>query len=101
MDGTIGGVKRIPQEALKSPYIDIFTNHYYGGSPSHVSDAKFTASYGKAFVAGEYGFGNNQAWYDNFMSSTVNNLELSGSLLWSLRYFYLLFFLWERISRFY
>lgn len=85
MDGTIGGTGRIPKETLASPLIDIFTNHYYGGNPSPASDAKFVATYGKAFVAGEYGFGNSLGWYEKFMSSTVNTPELSGSLIWSLR----------------
>lgn len=84
MDGTIGGVNRIAKESLLSPYIDIFTNHYYWGTPSHAADAKFVASYGKAFIAGEYGLMNN-AWYDDFMATTVNTPELSGCLIWSLR----------------
>lgn len=85
MDGTIGGTGRIPQGSWNSPDIDIFTSHYYGGNPSAPgSDAKVAAGYGKAFIAGEYGFGTGD-WYDTFMTTTINTPELSGSLIWSLR----------------
>jgi hypothetical protein len=86
MDGTIGGANRIPQDSLKSPYIDIFTNHYYGGPASPAKDAKIVASYNKAFVAGEYGLQNN-AWYDQFAEATINTPEVTGSLIWSYRYY--------------
>jgi hypothetical protein len=86
MDGTIGGVGRVPRESWNSPHIDIFTSHYYGGSAfSHANDAKTAASYGKAFIVGEYGFGTG-TWYDDFMKTTINTQEVSGSLIWSLRY---------------
>ena len=42
-------------------------------------------SYGKAFVATEFGLANNN-WYTSFMSTTVKNAAITGSLIWSLRY---------------
>ena len=87
MDGTIGGASRIPQDSLESPYIDIFTNHYYGGPATPAQDAKIVASYHKAFIAGEYGLHNN-AWYDEFAEATINTPEVTGSLIWSFRYGY-------------
>jgi hypothetical protein len=86
MDGTIGGMGRIPRASWDSPHIDIFTSHYYGGSAfAHGNDAKTAASNGKAFIAGEWGFGRG-TWYDDFMRTTINTQEVSGSLIWSLRY---------------
>lgn len=85
MDGTIGGANRIPVDSLKSQYIDIFTNHYYGGPASPAKDAKLVASYNKAFIVGEYGLQNN-GWYDQFAEATINTPEVSGCLIWSYRY---------------
>ena len=87
MDGTIGGAGRIPQESLRSPYIDIFTNHYYGGPATPARDATIVASYNKAFIVGEYGLTNN-TWYDQFAEATINTPEVTGCLIWSLRYFF-------------
>jgi len=84
MDSTIGGASRIPAATLSSPYIDIFMNTYYGGTASPATDANAVANNNKVFIAAEFGF-QNDAWYESFMSATVNNAAVAGSLIWSLR----------------
>lgn len=84
MDGTIGGVLRIPKESLESPWIDIFCNHYYGGEVQLKKDAAYVASFKKVFIASEFGFAH-IPWYQQFMKTVLNHSKISGALLWSLR----------------
>ena len=86
MDGVIGGTSRFAATALSSVYIDIFTNHYYGNIQGLGSDANFVINKNKAFIAGEYGFGNSLSWYDNALNTVLSTPAVSGLLLWSLRY---------------
>jgi hypothetical protein len=86
MDGVIGGWKRYQQAVLNSGLIDIFTNHYYGDFSSMKADSSFVASCKKVFVACEFGFGNSITFYDNAMDLVIKNQNITGLLIWSLRY---------------
>jgi hypothetical protein len=88
IDGTLGGhraSKAFQKEALLSPYVDVFDNHYYGGEPTIVSDARFVARYNKAFIIGEYGF-SSVGWIRHVLEFAKKNAHVSGSLIWSLRF---------------
>jgi hypothetical protein len=85
MDSTIGGVSRYSHFAMTGPELDILTNHYYGNVDNLASDATKTLRFNKVFIAGEYGFGKDMAWYENVMQTTMNTPALSASLVWSLR----------------
>lgn len=88
IDGTLGGFKvtsRYQREALDSEYVDGFDNHYYGGDVRLLaSDAKYIQSFGKVFVAGEFGFGS-VPWTESFLK-TFMRTKMAGCLLWSLRF---------------
>ncbi|KAI9007290.1 glycoside hydrolase superfamily [Gaertneriomyces semiglobifer] len=84
MDGTIGGTQR--WRGLRDPNIDIFTNHYYGVNDKDPMrrHAQVAADSGKAFIAGEYGL-TNPSTYVAIMDETLNNPNIAGSMIWSLR----------------
>jgi endo-1,4-beta-mannosidase len=88
IDGTLGGFNassRYQKEALRSEFVDGFDNHYYGGDVRLLaSDAKWIHSFGKVFVAGEFGFGS-VAWTESFLNAYMKT-KMSGCLLWSLRF---------------
>ncbi|KAJ3302827.1 hypothetical protein HDV03_004516 [Kappamyces sp. JEL0829] len=89
MDGTEGYsiTGKISSAVLNSPYIDIFTNHYYSGSSDVASisnDAAYFTSLGKAFIVGEYGF--DTSVMSQILSTTKSNGNVAGTLAWSLRY---------------
>ncbi|KAJ3085466.1 hypothetical protein HK102_014134 [Quaeritorhiza haematococci] len=92
MDGMIAGhhQRRWPKDVLSSPLIDIITNHYYWGeddvsSGRLAADAKFVRKrYGKAFIAGEFGFSNVKV-YKKFLKIALKE-GISGTMIWSLRF---------------
>ncbi|KAG0144344.1 hypothetical protein CROQUDRAFT_95152 [Cronartium quercuum f. sp. fusiforme G11] len=104
MDGSYARNKNVteawPVESLQSPYIDVFSYHYYGDEDlSYVTECQARVeSFGKTFVVGEHGFylstqslmkgykfsffkdsnsSNYQYFYDTFKGA--------GALIWSLR----------------
>ena len=88
IDGTLGGhraSKAFQKEALLSPYVDVFDNHYYGGEPTITSDARLVARYNKAFIIGEYGL-SSVGWIRHVLDLAKKNAHVSGSLVWSLRF---------------
>jgi mannan endo-1,4-beta-mannosidase len=89
-DGTLGGkdatIRLLPQ-LLQHPALDIFSNHYYHGDEDlqRISvDSKLVASYGKAFIIGEFGF--DERACVKIYKQVVSNNRVSGALIWSLRY---------------
>ncbi|KAJ3335080.1 hypothetical protein HDU91_002374, partial [Kappamyces sp. JEL0680] len=89
MDGTIGYSisSKWKSSVLDSPDINIFTNHYYGGSGdlSRVAqDTATTKAHGKAFIVGEFGF--DETVMSQIMDTATKNANVAGTLTWSLRY---------------
>ncbi|KAI9366177.1 glycoside hydrolase superfamily [Zopfochytrium polystomum] len=73
--------------SIASPYIDIFSNHYYADdyAKSASTDTAFFGARNKAFIIGEFGL----ASFDklNSLVSTFDTLvNATGLLIWSLRY---------------
>ena len=91
-------------EVLKCKEVDLLSYHYYGSKPCHLAtlilllntilpagdstrvkkDSAYARKYGKAFIAGEYGFLNSLNDYAYFLS-TAEKEGCAGSLVWSLR----------------
>ncbi|KNC99919.1 uncharacterized protein SPPG_05291 [Spizellomyces punctatus DAOM BR117] len=84
LDGTIGGSSR--WLALQDQNIDILGNHYYGinDRQNMRKEAALAASYGKAFISGEFGL-TDPGTYNEIMDETVSNVNVTGALIWSLR----------------
>ncbi|KAJ3039083.1 hypothetical protein HDV00_012641 [Rhizophlyctis rosea] len=86
MDGTFFGWKRWRTDVLKSPYVDLFTGHYYGENPQLINDdANAATQNGKAFIVGEFGL-TTSSYYTSYMNNIVSNTNVTGGLIWSLRY---------------
>ncbi|KAL2916035.1 hypothetical protein HK105_204459 [Polyrhizophydium stewartii] len=91
MDGTMGGLdatKRYTSAALRSKYVDVFSNHYYYGSSDLAriaTDSSYVASFGKAFVIGEFGL-TDTATIESVLKATIANTKVSGAMIWSLRF---------------
>ncbi|KAL2918260.1 hypothetical protein HK105_202187 [Polyrhizophydium stewartii] len=91
MDGTLGGhhaSKRYPRASLESPYIDIFSNHYYSGEADAgmlARDARHVRRFRKAFVAGEVGLMPTPA-LDKLLRRAAADANVSGAMVWSLRF---------------
>jgi mannan endo-1,4-beta-mannosidase len=89
-DGTLGGrnaSKRFLPQLLQYPALDIFSNHYYHGDEdlNRINvDSKLVASYGKAFLCGEFGFEDRPCI--KVFNQVLANSRVSGALIWSLRY---------------
>ncbi|KAH9813336.1 family 5 glycoside hydrolase [Melampsora americana] len=72
-----------PVECLQSPYVDLFSYHFYG------DDALLTVNqyqaraeaFGKTFIVGEHGFYSNSSAYEYF----YRTFKGAGALIWSLR----------------
>jgi hypothetical protein len=90
MDGTMGGkdaTKKFNSEILKSPFLDIFSLHYYFGKSdlSRLSrDSKFVTNHQKCFIIGEFGFDYSNC--QNIFEASLKNRLVSGCLIWSLRF---------------
>lgn len=91
IDGTLAGHDRSrwPVEALRSPYLDVFSNHYYWGIDDIKSgriekDADYVASFNKAFIITEFGLSSIDVYQKIF--DLVARKKISGALLWSLRF---------------
>ncbi|KAJ3324115.1 hypothetical protein HDV06_000656 [Boothiomyces sp. JEL0866] len=70
---------------LSSHNIDILTNHYYDGFEGYLPrDIAVAQTYNKAFIAGEVGFSFDTISY--VWNSMLGNSNISGALVWSLRY---------------
>ncbi|KAI8825283.1 glycoside hydrolase superfamily [Fimicolochytrium jonesii] len=84
MDGTIGGSWR--WQGIDVPTIDIYDSHLYGtnDTKSLREDAAFASLHGKVHVIGEYGL-TDPVVYDTYMDENINNPNITGSLIWSLR----------------
>ncbi|KAI9102505.1 glycoside hydrolase superfamily [Phlyctochytrium arcticum] len=83
-DGTIGGSSR--WQAPKDPNVDILGNHYYGinDRANLKREAALAVSYGKVFIAAEFGL-TDVGVYNQIMDETVENRNVTGCLIWSLR----------------
>ena len=71
---------------LNSPYIDVYSDHFYPMSASRVSnDAANVVAHSKVFIAGEYDWDNAQGG-DSLASflSAIESSGAAGDLFWSL-----------------
>ena len=90
IDGRLGSTSaraRFYPEVLKSPYIDIFTSHYYWGESDVTritDDIDFISSFGKGFLIGEFGL-QPVPVLDTLLDKALKS-KTCGALLWSLRY---------------
>ena len=91
MDGTLGAPnedKKYPSEVLSAPEIDMYSGHYYNGwsdLQQIKKDSKFISEkYGKVFLIGELGFDTKSI--EAVLTQTLNDTNVAGSLVWSLRY---------------
>uniref|UniRef100_A0A0S1MKE3 mannan endo-1,4-beta-mannosidase n=1 Tax=Phakopsora pachyrhizi TaxID=170000 RepID=A0A0S1MKE3_PHAPC len=85
MDGSYARVgdpiKAWPEEALKSPDVDLFSYHFYGGFDNITDFQRRVESFGKVFIVGEHGFYPNMRMFRRF-----NDIYKGpGALIWSLR----------------
>jgi hypothetical protein len=86
MDGTMGGLNggsRYQYDALNSPFVDMFSNHYYYGGSDYdriKKDTKQIAEYSnKVFILGEFGFK-----YDvckQIYQITLDEPKIAGALI--------------------
>jgi mannan endo-1,4-beta-mannosidase len=89
--GDMGGLdskSRYSEGSLSSPAVDMLSNHYYYGSSDIArlaSDAAYVSSRGKAFFVGEFGLSDTTV-YDSIYKSSLSLAEVSGAMIWSLRY---------------
>ncbi|KAM0754148.1 glycoside hydrolase [Meredithblackwellia eburnea MCA 4105] len=90
MDGSFARTDNVescfPQEVLECRDVDILSYHYYGGGETKrlAQDCAIAKKYGKAFIAGEYGFYQRPEEYQQFLS-VLDSSGGAGSLVWSLR----------------
>lgn len=106
MDGSFAKADSVdscyPSEVLKCKEVDLLSYHYYGskaatkqmkllltastaGDSTRVKkDTAYARKYGKAFIAGEYGFLNSLNDYAYFLSAAEKE-GCAGSMVWSLR----------------
>lgn len=92
MDGTANNWAdfslRITPDVLSHPSIDIFSNHYYAGGKAMIDHARQDAAYiaggGKVFLVAEIGF--RQYDVEPVFDHVLQNKDISGVLVWSLRY---------------
>ncbi|KAI9366926.1 glycoside hydrolase superfamily [Zopfochytrium polystomum] len=75
--------------SVASPYIDIFSNHYYDNGESYIDravrDTQFFSSHSKAFIIGEFGL----ASFDKLsglVAAFEDLVDATGCMIWSLRY---------------
>ncbi|KAJ3295736.1 hypothetical protein HK104_002375 [Borealophlyctis nickersoniae] len=89
MDGTLIGwhPDRMDVLALASPYVDMFSNHYYDAGNTDVNwmrnDLAVLAPYHKAYLVGEFGL-TDSATYKTILDGILSS-STSGALIWSLR----------------
>ena len=91
IDGTLAGHNRSrwSVKALKSPKIDVFTNHYYWGRDDLTSgriagDADYIRSFNKSFIITEFGLSSIDVHED--ILKLVLRKNIAGALIWSLRF---------------
>ena len=95
MDGTLSRANATEvtwaEEALTSPYVDLYSNHYYDVDlikPMNFykmsNDSNWIRKYGKTFIVGEHGFYSyTEQWRDFFQLQL--NTPTAGSMVWGLR----------------
>lgn len=78
----------IPKESLECPHIDVVTSHHYPGGdkdiPNDILEARRFVGGKKAYFVGEFGF-LDTATIRRVLDTVIEN-EISGALLWSLRF---------------
>lgn len=89
-DGTLGGYGdgNWAAEALNSPSVDLFSNHYYSGLDDiqHMKrDTLLVTGNQKVFFNGEFGLSSTSS-IEAYYKETINNTDISGCLIWSLRF---------------
>ena len=76
---------QLQEDSLKSPYVDIFSAHYY--DPDDYDrigrDTKFVTGYGKAFIIGEFGMEGSNTYKP--LIEAGYQTKVSGMMYWSLR----------------
>ncbi|KAJ3050157.1 hypothetical protein HK097_008856 [Rhizophlyctis rosea] len=88
-DGTLIGAdsRRIKTQSLNSPYVDLFSNHFYDDGNTDVrrlrNDLKVVNGAGKAYFIGEFGL-SNLSTYQTILSAIISS-KTTGALIWSLR----------------
>jgi len=75
------------KEVLESKDVDIMSYHYYGAGDVQrvVEDPAIAASYGKAFLCGEYGFLPEAEMYAGVLELARQQPGFAGSLVWGFR----------------
>jgi hypothetical protein len=77
-------------EALRSPYVDLFSYHYYYAKSDAYdyrrinNDSAWVTSHGKTFIVGEHGFYPSSSDFADFYARQ-QRLPVGGSMIWSLR----------------
>lgn len=84
-----GWARTVREESIEEPSIDIVTTHHYELDPKQtIQDIKnnLTIIKGrKAYIIGEFGFQGTPG-LENTMNMIIANDDISGGLIWSLRY---------------